>query len=167
MRLLAQALGAAALVAGCASFDGRGLVPGKSTAADVEALMGAPTEKTTATDGDSVWYYAQQPAGLQTFAVRLTPAGVLRGIEQRLTEENLAKLVPGVTTASETRELLGPSWRTSRNFRSDREVWDYRMYNRVQVEHNLSVQFSSDGLVREVLLLRDFRNEPGGRRGGR
>ena len=36
---------AAAILAGCASFDGRGLEPGKSSAAEVVALMGAPAEK--------------------------------------------------------------------------------------------------------------------------
>ena len=158
---------AAALLAGCASFDGRGLIPGKSVAADVEAQMGTPAERLTGPDGDSVWYYPRQPAGLQTFAARFSKNGVLLALEQRLTVENLAKLTPGVTTAKETRALLGPPWRSSHNYLSDRDVWDYRMYNAVQVEHNLSVQFSADGLVREVLLLRDYRNEPGGRKGGR
>ena len=158
-------IAAAAMLAGCASFDGRGLVPGKSAAADVQALMGTPAERIAAPNGDSIWYYPRQPTGLHTFAVRISPDGVMREIDQRLTVENLGKLVPGVTSAKETRELLGPPWRTSHNFLKDRDVWDYRMYNAVQVEHNLSVQFSADGLVREVLLLRDYRNEPGGRKG--
>jgi hypothetical protein len=34
-----------ALASGCASFDGRGLVPGKSTQAKVEALMGVPAQR--------------------------------------------------------------------------------------------------------------------------
>lgn len=158
---------ATALLAGCASFDGRGLVPGKSLAADVEAQMGTPAERLTEPGGDSVWYYPRQPAGLQTFAVRFSKDGVLRAIEQRLTVDNLARLAPGVTTAKEARALLGPPWRTSHNFLKDRDVWDYRMYNAVQVEHNLSVQFSADGLVQEVLLMRDYRNEPGGMKGSR
>ncbi len=45
------AVAVAALLAGCASFDGRGLAPGKSTAAEVEALMGAPAEKLSLPDG--------------------------------------------------------------------------------------------------------------------
>ena len=146
-----------ALLASCASFDGRGLVPGKSVAADVEALMGVPAERITEDGGDSVWYYPRQPTGLQTFAVRFSPDGVMRDIEQRLTVENLAKLIPGVTTAKQARELLGPPWRTSRNYLLQRDVWDYRMYNAVQVEYNLSVQFSNDGLVREVIMLQDYR----------
>ena len=160
-------LAAAALLGGCASFDGRGLVPGKSVSADVQALMGTPAERIVAANGDSIWYYPRQPVGLHTFAVRISPDGVMREIDQRLTVENLGKLVPGVTSAKETRELLGPPWRSSHNFLLGRDVWDYRMYNAVQVEHNLSVQFSADGLVREVLLLRDYRNELGGRKGSK
>ena len=167
IRIVEIAFLAAILLEACASFDGRGLVPGKSVAADVTALMGPPSEQVAAANGDRIWYYPRQPTGLQTFAVRISPDGVMREIDQRLTEQNLGKLVPGVTTAKETRELLGPPWRTSHNFMRDRDVWDYRMYNDARAEHNLSVQFSADGLVREVMLLRDFRNEPGGRKGGK
>lgn len=166
MRLLALGIGAAALLAGCAAFDGRGLVPGKSTAAEVEALMGRPDETRVEPGGDRVLYFSRQPMGLQIFAARIAPDGILRGIEQRLTEENLRKLVVGVTTAAETRALLGPPWRVGRNPRLQREIWDYRMYNLVQIEHTLSVQFSGDGLVREVLLLRDHLDEPRWRRRG-
>jgi hypothetical protein len=165
VRTIAAIALVATLAAGCASFNGSGLVPGKSVAADVEALMGPPAEKIAAADGDSVWFYPRQPTGLHTFAVRIAPDGVMRGIDQRLTEQNLKLLVAGVTTARETRELLGPPWRSIRNFLSDRDVWDYRMYNAVQVEYNLSVQFSDDGLLREVVFLQDYKTS--GRRGRR
>jgi hypothetical protein len=143
------------LVSGCASFNGYGLKPGSSSAADVEALMGTPAERLAAGGGESVWYYPRQPAGLQTFAVRIGPDGVMRGIEQRLTERNLKLLVPGITTLQETRALLGPPWRGARNFLNDRDCWDYRMYNAAQIEYILSVQFSDDGLLREVVFLED------------
>ena len=35
---------AALLIAGCASFDGHTLVPGKSSAAEVKSMMGAPAQ---------------------------------------------------------------------------------------------------------------------------
>jgi hypothetical protein len=154
---------AAALLQGCASFDGRGLVPGKSTAAEVEALMGVPAERITVAGGDSVWFYPRQPAGLRTYAARLSPEGVLRDIDQRLTEENLKKIAIDATTAREVRELLGPPWRTTHLALSDRDAWDYRMYNSVQWEYILSVMFSSDGRVREVVMLRDYKVSGKGR----
>ncbi len=154
---------AAFLLPGCASYNGAGLVAGTSRAGDVEALMGPPTEKIAAANGDSVWFYPRSPAGLHTYAVRISPDGVMREFSQRLTEDNLKYLVAGQTTTKETRELFGPPWRIIRFERQQRDVWDYRMYNSVQVEYILSVQFSGDGLVREVLFMRDQRYERDGR----
>ena len=65
MRMLA-ALGLAILLAGCASFDGRGLMPGQSTAADVESVMGAPAEKRQVANGETWYFYPRQPYGRMT-----------------------------------------------------------------------------------------------------
>jgi outer membrane protein assembly factor BamE (lipoprotein component of BamABCDE complex) len=157
--LLAASLGA--VVAGCASMDGRDLVAGQSTAREVEARMGAPTERITVAGGDTTWYYSRQPTGLQMIAVRLTPAGVVRSVEQLLTEDNLRNLVPGSTTRAQARQIVGPPWRTSHFDRQQREVWEYRMYNAQQWEYFLNLQFSGDGIVREVLLLKDYSKEQG------
>ena len=161
MRTFKAILLAAALLQGCASYDGRGLVPGKSAAGEVEALMGAPAEKLAEANGDSVWFYPRNPTGPHSYAVRIGRDGVLRSIEQRLTVENLHKLMLDTTTAKQVRELLGPPWRVGRLERQQRDVWEYYMYDAVQVEHFLYVQFSGDGVVREVLLLRDLRNDVG------
>lgn len=151
-------------LAGCASSSGRGLVPGQSTAKDVEALMGAPAERTTVSGGDSLWYYPRQPTGRETYAVRLTPAGVVRSVDQLLTEENLKNIAAGTTTAKQAREILGPPWRTSHNSRMQREVWEYTMFNATQWDYFLYVQLSGDGIVREVLLIKDYIKEVGGER---
>jgi hypothetical protein len=159
VRKLCACLVALAL-AGCASFDGYSLVPGQSTAADVQAVMGLPAERHAGAGGDSVWMYSRQPDGRRNFAVTLAANGILRSVEQRLTEENLRKLVAGQTTMQQTRELLGPPWLVSRNDRLQRNIWTWKMYNTVDIEHTLHVQFSDDGLLREVLLLRDWFDEP-------
>lgn len=152
---------AAAMLSGCASYSGRGLVPGQSNARDVEALMGAPVERISLAGGDSVWFYPQNPNGLHTYAVRLNPQGIVQAVEQRLTVENLSKLVPGTTTAAQVRELLGPPWQVTRMARQARDVWSYRMQDNALVRHDLYVQFSTDGVVREVIMLRDYVNEIG------
>ncbi len=149
-------------IAGCASYGGSSLVPGTSRAADVQALMGEPAEKLAADNGDTVWFYPRLPAGRQTFAVRVSLEGVVLGVDQRLTEANLTKLAAGTSTMKDVRLLLGPPFRTVRFERQRRPVWEYPMYNDIQLEYNLSVQFSYEGIVREVLLLKDYRNEPGG-----
>ncbi|MEK6244203.1 MAG: hypothetical protein AABM33_06845 [Pseudomonadota bacterium] len=150
------------LLAGCASFDGRGLVPEQSTAQDVAALMGTPADRITVSGGDTIWYYPRAPMGMHTFAVRMSSAGVLRSIDQLLTEQNLRNLVAGVTTGSQVREVLGPPWRTTRTDRMQRDVWEYSMLNSAQWPFYLYVQLSYDGIVREVLLLKDYSKEPGG-----
>jgi hypothetical protein len=156
------ALAAGLLLAGCASFDGRGLVAGQSTARDVEALMGAPADRIALADGDTLWFYPRQPVGRMTYVARLAPDGVLRSVEQVLTEQTLKKIAVGTTTAKQLRELLGPPWQTSHNARMQREVWEYNMINAQQWDYFLYVQLSGDGIVREVLMMKDYAKEAGG-----
>jgi hypothetical protein len=157
--LLCLAAGAATLglLAGCASFSGSSLVPGQSTAKDVEALMGAPADRIRLPDGDTNWYYPRQPTGRMMFVMRMSPDGVLRSREQVLTEENLVRLVRGVTTRAQAREIVGPPWRTAGFERQQREVWEYYMYNVEQVDYFLYLQFSYDGILREVIMLEDYK----------
>ena len=155
--LLALCLGA------CASYDGRGLIPGQSGAADVEALMGRPAERIVNAAGETVWFYPHAPAGRDTFAVRMRPDGTLIAIEQRLVKQNLARVVPGRTTAKEVREFFGPPYQIWRGPVTHREVWDYPMLvdNRMM---NFFVDFSDDGIVREAYLLHDpIYDAPDGR----
>lgn len=150
------------LLAGCASYGGRGLVPGQSTANDVQALMGAPAERLTISNGDTVWYYPRGPAGMHTYAVHMSSGGVMQSIDQLLAVEYLKKLVPGQTTTAQVREQFGPPGRISRLERQQRDVWEYRMYGPSQEPYFLYVQLSQDGLVREVLFMKDYNREPGG-----
>jgi hypothetical protein len=144
-----------ALLQGCAAYDGRGLVAGNSTAEDVARVMGAPAEKLQAATGDTIWFYPRGPFGRHTYAVSVAPNGVMRGIEQTLTMGNMEKVTAGSSTAKDVRMIFGPPTRVTRNHRRDREVWEYRMYNQIQIPYNLFVQFSDDGIVREMLFLRD------------
>jgi hypothetical protein len=149
----AIALVLVSLVGACASYDGRGLVPGQSTTAQVEALMGRPAERLSTAAGETVWFYPHAPAGRDTYAVRMRADGVLISVEQRLTKENVARVVPGKTTPQEVRELFGPPWQVSRAPLTQREVWDYPMLvdNKLM---NFYVQIA-DGIVREAYLLHD------------
>jgi len=157
MRLLLIALAALAL-ASCASFDGYSLVPGKSTAAEVEATMGTPFERLPAAEGGTVWYY---PRYRQTFAVRVGPDGVVRSVDPLLVEPNIRRVAPGATTAAQAREILGPPLLVARNARLERDIWEYNMQNEQQWDYFLEVQFSYDGIVREVMMLKDYSKEMG------
>ena len=151
-------------LAGCASFDGRGLAPGQSSAADVERIMGAPAEKRQV--GAETWYYyPRQPFGLKTFVARVAGDGRLVALEQRLTDDNVAKIVPNTTRANELRDLLGPPWLATHYARLDRNIWTWHMrhFGDPGVPVSLNVQMSPDGVVREVYLLKEGGALGGGR----
>jgi hypothetical protein len=149
------------VLAGCASFDGRGLVAGQSTAKDVEALMGAPAERIKLPDGDTNWYYPRQPTGRMMYAVRMSPDGVMRSREQLLTEQNIARLYRDTTTREQARVIVGPPWQVARFERQGREVWEYYMFNAELYDYFLYLQFSDDGILREVMMLKDYAKEHG------
>ncbi len=157
----------AALLAGCASFDGRGLVPGKSTAAEVEALMGAPAGRLSLPDGGAALYFSRLPEGRAMFVVTIGSGGVMKSIEQRLTRQNVARIAAGVSTEKEVRELLGPPGLAGRLALQPRAWWEYKM--RADYEKRIVwVQFSDDGVVREVLDMLDPEeySPDGGKPGG-
>ncbi|TAK41023.1 MAG: hypothetical protein EPO27_20100 [Betaproteobacteria bacterium] len=159
-KILAFLAGAALLAGGCASYDGRTLVPGKSTAAEVQATMGTPAEKQPR-GSDAIWWYPRGPLGFHSYAVRIGADGVLRDIEQRLTVENVRRLVPGQTTRAEARELFGPPFIVSALPRLQREVWEYQLLD-VVFRWKLWLQFSNDGVLREVLQMRHPDEDPPG-----
>jgi hypothetical protein len=148
-------MAAAVLVlASCASFDGRGLTAGQSTVADVERIMGAPTERRQV--GGETWlYYPRQPFGRKTFVARVNADGRLIALEQRLTDEAVAQIVPNTTRAEQVRDLLGPPYQATRFARLDRNVWTWHMrrFGDPGIPVQLNVQMSPDGVVREVYII--------------
>src|SRR5436190_1596696 len=96
----------AVCLAGCASYNGAGLIPGKST-----------------------------------------------------TVENVTHVVPNTWTKKEVRELFGPPFMVSTLPRLEREVWEYQLLE-VDFKWKLWVQFSPDGVVREVLKMRHPHMDP-------
>ena len=154
MTRLLSAIAFASLLAGCAGFDGRGLVPGASMN-EVEALMGPAADKRV--HGGETWlYYPRQPYGYATYVARIDSDGKLLSLEQRITDENIAKIERGKWSTQDVRELMGPPY-TAMNFsRMQRDIWEYR-YRSLQssVPYALYVQFSPDGIAREVYTLSD------------
>jgi hypothetical protein len=153
------ALCLAAGLAGCASFDGRGLQAG-STVADVERVMGAAAEKRQVAN-ETWYYYPRQPFGRKTFVARVGADGRLIALEQRLTDENLAKIVPNTTRSEQVRDLLGPPYYAMHVPRMDRDIWSWHMrhYGDPGIPVSLSVQMSPDGVVREVYIIDESDSE--------
>ncbi len=159
MRFAFQLAGAslAVLVAACASIESA-VVPGRSSAADVEAAMGKPTERVARPDGGADLYYSRLPYGRSVHVVTLGPDGIVKSVEQRLVRENIGKIVPGTWTTKEVRGLFGPPGATGRLARQQRTWWEYRFFHDIE-RRVLWVQFSDDGVVREVLDMIDPEDE--------
>lgn len=152
------ALGALLLAAGCASFDGRGLTPGKSTRAEVEASMGRPAEVLQRPNGDTRLYFSRLPFGREIYVATVGSDGVLRAIDRTLTPKNIAGIKEGMK-AAEVRDRLGPPYRNVYMKLIDRDVWEYP-WRIVEDKRILWVQFSRDGVVQEVIEMHDFESDP-------
>ena len=144
------------LAAGCASYDGRGLVPGQSTVADVEALMGRADDKRPAAGGETVYYYSRLPYGNATYAARIAPDGKLIALEQRLTLENMDKLKPDVTRAEDVLDLLGPPYRPMKQASTGVEIWTYPfLVPGFRLPRWFLAHISPDGILREKNMIDD------------
>ena len=141
------------LLAGCAGYDGRGLMPGQSTEAEVEKLMGPSKDKRAGPDGETVLWFPRLPAGRVSYAARISTDGRLIAVEQRLTGENVARLVPGTSRESDVRDLLGPPYRVDPFPRMQRDAWTYQAQG-IQPQL-IVVQFSQDHILREAYMIDD------------
>jgi hypothetical protein len=122
--------------------------------AEVESAMGRPADTLVDAAGYTVWFYPSGPNGRTTYAARFMPDGRLLSVDQRLTKENMARLVPGTTTQEQVRQLFGPPWFVYRMPFLPVTEWDYRVLvdNRF---FDYLVRFSDDGVAREAYLLHD------------
>lgn len=138
---------------------GSALVPGKSNDENVRASMGAPAEIADELNGEKVWFYPRRgPDARQTYAVRIGADRIVRAVEPRLTPENVARVMPVKMTEKDVRLLLGPPNSIEFWARLNRNIWDYKMAEgdvAAGAWKVLSVQFSPDGIVREVRYLDD------------
>ena len=141
----------ALVLSACASFSGSGLTAGVSTVADVERAMGAAADRRQV--NNETWlYYPRQPFGRKTFVARLGTDGRLIAVEQRLTDENVARILPNTSRADDVLDLLGPPYVATQFPRMDRNVWTWHMrrFGDPGQPAQLNVQMSPDGVVREI-----------------
>jgi hypothetical protein len=142
------------LLAGCASYDGRGLRPGESRSEDVIALMGAPALRWQDADGTQQFAYPRGPAGFHTFMVSLAPDGRLRSVENVLDQAHLARVRPGMSKEQVLRTLGPPDERLSAYFPArDELAWDWRFIEGFQSPMRMIVLFDATaGTVRSTMI---------------
>lgn len=125
---------AALLLAACASYGGRGLVPGNSELAEVLRVMGEPAMRWQEPDGSLQLAYPRGPAGVHTFMVHIGPDGKLQRIENALEYRGFMQLRPGMSEA-QVLQILGPPYAGWTGYfkARDERVWEWRycddMYN--------------------------------------
>ncbi|HJY78646.1 MAG TPA: hypothetical protein VKE95_18540 [Burkholderiales bacterium] len=151
-RLLPVLIAFLVSAAGCASQGN--LTPAQSTLADVEATLGAPAERRQV--GGETWlYYPQQPYGRKVRVARVAPDGKLIAVEQRLSEEYIAKLIPNQSSQDDVLALFGRPYERLNVPRMQRDMWTWYMRQYGTLKATLNVQMSPDGVVREVYVLDD------------
>src|SRR5689334_21494492 len=62
-------------VGACTSPESYWLVPGESTAHDVEMMLGQPADKRAGPDGQTIYWYPQLPWGRASYAARIAEDG--------------------------------------------------------------------------------------------
>ena len=155
LRLLLVLLTVALTASGCATY--RDLKPGQSTLADVEGAMGAPAERRQV--GGETWlYYPDQPFGRKVLVARLA-ADKLIGVEQRLTDENISKLVPNRSRSEDVLALFGQPYKRFKFPLMERESWSWHMERLANLPAGLHVQMSPDGVVREIVVLDETNDD--------
>src|SRR5437868_2695609 len=93
-------------------YDGDNMLvihPDECIDCGVCALMGQPADKRLGAQGATVYWNPQLPYGHASYAARIAPDGHLIAGEQRLTEENVARVAKGVS-AEAVLDLLGPPY---------------------------------------------------------
>jgi hypothetical protein len=149
-RLAVGLISAGLLASGCASYDGRGLVPGQATEADIVGTMGKPAETLQRANGEEALYFSRLPLGRQMFVATTGPNGRLKSIEQVLDYQHIKRIRVGTTTADQVKEILGPPYRITRAPSKPLDVWEYPWRSGAE-NRVLWVSVSDDGIVREIL----------------
>jgi len=147
------------LLAGCAAMGGPDLVPGKSTAKEVSAALGKPAMELKRPNGETVQYFTTYPFGRITHAVTLGADGVVRSVDQRLTQDNVRSIKPGMRK-QEVLERLGPPRQETPDTRKQTVVLEYPWLTGNGRKRISWVHVSADGTVREVIEREDFEAEP-------
>ncbi len=100
------AISSVALLAGCASYDGRGLIVGQSSLDEVTQVMGPPAMQWTEANGLKQLAYPRGPAGVHTYMVRVGADGKLLGIENVMDIRTFAAVREGMSGD----EVTADSW---------------------------------------------------------
>ncbi|MDH5220669.1 MAG: hypothetical protein OEW94_05505 [Betaproteobacteria bacterium] len=155
--LVSSLLVAAGMSAGAAVAAD--LEPGRSTAQEVIAEMGKPAMEVKRPNGEQLLYFTKYPFGRTVQVATIGADGKLRGIEERLTKQNIYSIKQGMRE-QEVRELLGPPRQITPNKRTKTTEWEYPWLEAAKEKRIFWVSFSAEGVVVKVLEMHDEEAEP-------
>jgi outer membrane protein assembly factor BamE (lipoprotein component of BamABCDE complex) len=116
------------------------LSKGISTEGDVRGVMGQPDTVREEKDGSRTLEYPKGPMGHRTWFFVIGKDGKLVDYRQVLTEENFAKIKPGMTM-DEVRRMLGKPRNVARYKLKNEEVWDWAYLQPTQKTRLFNVHF--------------------------
>jgi outer membrane protein assembly factor BamE (lipoprotein component of BamABCDE complex) len=101
------------------------LAKGVSSEGDVRAIMGKPDTVWEEEDGSRTLEYPKGPEGARTWVFIIDKNGKMQDYRQILTEENFARIKPGMSK-DEVRRMLGKPRGVVQYKLKNEEVWDWR-----------------------------------------
>ena len=122
------------------------LKPGITRQPEAEDLMGSPAFTWRDADGSETWEYPRTPNGVVNYMLDFRPDGVLRAVRQVLSEENFARVVPGMTR-EEVHRLLGQPAHEYHFALKPEDVWDWKQRDAFGADVYFNVHFSPGGRV--------------------
>jgi hypothetical protein len=130
----------------CAALIFQELKPGVSRDFEVRDRMGQPTMEWKEADGSVIWEYPRTPNGIVNYMVVIGPDSILREIRQVLTEENFAKVVPGMDKTA-VRRLLGKPAEDAFYPLKKEWIWSWKIKEENRSQTFFDVYFDESGQV--------------------
>jgi outer membrane protein assembly factor BamE (lipoprotein component of BamABCDE complex) len=119
------------------------LAKGISTEGEVRIAMGQPETVWEEDDGSRTLEYPKGPMGHRTWFFVIGKDGKLKDYTQVLTEENFAKIKPGMSRDT-VRRMLGKARSTVRYKLKNEEVWDWLYLQSNHTPRLFNVHFDID-----------------------
>ena len=161
--VLASASALLLALAGCDQQAIKELEEGVSTEADVRARFGEPEKIWDAPDGGRTFEYNRQPAGHRNYMITIGTDGKMSALRQVLTQQNFAKVQPGMMM-EEVRKMLGKPARITPFELKGEVAYDWRYLESPNTHMVFTVFFDRDYRVLRTDSVVDPEQSSGGSR---
>ncbi len=119
---------------------------GESTEEDVRKSAGKPETVRQEADGGKRLEYPRGPMGANTYFVTMDAAGKVQAVDQVLTAQNIAKIVPGMSK-DEVRRILGKPTQISHFALKKEDVWSWRWQEEITRQAMFNAHFAGGDVV--------------------